>query len=177
VGGPAPGAGPVDPAVFRHAMARWATGVSIVLARGEDRDVGMTVNAFLSISLRPPLLLVSLAHDADSTPVVTASGRFSVNVLRADQRALSDRFAQAIPAETKFGGVDLLRGRDGLPRLANALAGFECVVRDRLDAGDHRLFVGEVEAVHMGPDAPPLVFHGSRYATAEADGRLRLGGA
>ncbi|HXQ79552.1 MAG TPA: flavin reductase family protein, partial [Thermoplasmata archaeon] len=83
----------VDGSEFRNVMARWATGVSVVTARDGPLDAGLTVNAFLSVSLAPPSVLVSLTEDSDTTPVIERTGLFAVNFLAADQRALSERFA------------------------------------------------------------------------------------
>ena len=79
-------------------MSRWATGVSVVTARDGSADAGLTVNAFLSVSLHPPTVLVSLTQDADTTPVIERTGPFAVNFLAADQRALSERFARRRPS-------------------------------------------------------------------------------
>jgi len=165
---------PVDPAGFRRAMGRWPTGVSIVTTRADGVDSGLTVNAFLSVALDPPLVLVSLAHEADSTPRVQRSGRFVVHVLGARHRPLSERFARAAPPEEKFEGLAIARGLGELPILEGTLAVLECAVREAHDVADHRLFVGAVERLSLGADEAPLVFFRGRYAEAETEGRLRL---
>lgn len=165
---------PVAPAELRAAMARWPTGVSVVTGHGDGRDVGLTVNAFLSVALAPPLVLVSLSHDADSTPVIDRTGRFTVNVLAAEQRAVSERFAQAVPSAAKFEGLAVDRGAGGVLRLRDVLVALECEVRFRQDVADHRLFVGEVGALYPGRERPPLLYFQGRYAEAAPDGQLRL---
>jgi len=167
--------GPVAPQEFRRWMARWATGVSVVSAREGERDYGMTVNALLSVALEPPLLLVSLSHDADTTPVVERTGRFSVNFLAADQRALSERFARPLPPAEKFAGLSLHRGPSGLALLDGTLGAVECRVTSRYPTLDHILFVGEVVHQELGRTAPPLLFFRSAYAEAESPDRLHLG--
>ncbi len=159
---------------FRRLMARWATGVSVVTARDDGGPAGLTVNAFLSVSLVPPVLLVSVATDTDTLPVVERSGRFAVNVLGARQRALSERFARRVSSAEKFAGVPVHPGATGLPLLDGTLAAFECRLERALPAGDHRLLLGEVVAMEEGPDAPPLVFFRSGYAALGPDGRLEL---
>jgi flavin reductase (DIM6/NTAB) family NADH-FMN oxidoreductase RutF len=166
----------VDPTAFRGAMARWATGVSVVTALGPVGPVGLTVNAFLSVALQPPTILISLTHDADSTPVIDQSGRFAVNLLAADQRSLSERFARTDPPAEKFRGLEVRTGEAGLPLLADTLGALEARVIQRIDVADHRLFVGEVTAIHAGREAPPLVFYRSQYAAPDADGALHLPG-
>ncbi len=170
---PAPG-----PAAFRAFMARWATGVAVVTAHGDGRDAGLTVNALLSVSLRPPTLLVSLTHDADTTPVIEASGRFGASFLSAGQRALSERFARPIPPEEKFRDLPVRRGGGGLPLLDGGLGTAECRVVDWRPRHDHVLIEGEVVATTLGdPGALPLLFFGSQYATPVGERDLRLGPA
>jgi len=172
VSAPSPTAGPV--ADFRALMARWATGVAIVTARDGGTDAGLTVNALLSVSLAPPSLLISLTRDADTTPVVTRSRAFAASFLAADQRSLSERFARTLPSAEKFAGVPVHRGRTGAALLDGALGAIECRVVSITPAFDHDLVLGEVVAVELGPDRPPLVFQHSGYAEVEPDGRLRL---
>jgi flavin reductase (DIM6/NTAB) family NADH-FMN oxidoreductase RutF len=163
-----------DPTTFRRLMGRWATGVSVVTAREGSNDAGLTVNAFLSISLHPPAVLVSLMHDVDSLPVIERSGRFAVNFLAADQRALSERFAQTAPAAEKFRGVPVHRGPNGIPLLDGTLGALECRIASRTPLYDHVFVVGEVEHQELGRDAPPLLFYRSAYGEAETPDRLRI---
>jgi 3-hydroxy-9,10-secoandrosta-1,3,5(10)-triene-9,17-dione monooxygenase reductase component len=165
---------PATPTRFRHLMSRWATGVSVVTALEGDRDHGMTVNALLSVSLSPPLLLVSLSADADTTGAVERSGRFAVSLLASDQQPVSERFARPDPPEVKFLGLSVARGRLGPALVGGALGWMECRVRSATAAADHRLILGEVEAVDFGPDATPLLFHRSGYAQALGADTLRL---
>jgi 3-hydroxy-9,10-secoandrosta-1,3,5(10)-triene-9,17-dione monooxygenase reductase component len=158
----------VDPALYRSSIARWVTGVAIVTARDGEADVGLTVNSLTSIALDPPLLLVSLSQEADTTPVVARVGAFGVSVLAVHQRALSERFARTLAAGEKFEGVPVHRGVTGAALIDGALATFECQVDSEHLHADHRLFVGRVVAARAGPDGPPLVFFRSRYAAADA---------
>lgn len=164
-----------DSAEFRSLMARWPTGVSVVTARDGPLDAGLTVNAFLSVSLAPPSVLVSLTDDADTTPVIERTGLFAVNFLAADQRALSERFARAVAPAEKFAGVPVHRGATGVALLDGTLGALECRVAFREARYDHVLFVGEVVRSERGRDAPPLLFFRSAYAEAEAADRLHLG--
>lgn len=165
---------PLDGPAFRRLMGRWATGVSVVTAREQDVDVGMTVNALLSVSLAPPSLLISLTREADTTPRIERSGRFAVNVLASDQRALSVRFAQEIPPAEKFRGLAFHRGPSGLALLDGAISALECRVVSKTPAYDHLLILGEVLHHELGRDASPLLFFRSDYATAEGPATVRL---
>ncbi len=172
---PDPPAGAPDPGAFRAFMARWATGVGVVTARADGRDAGLTVNALLSVSLRPPSLLVSLTHDADTTPLVRASGRFGVSFLSAAQRAVSERFAKAMPTEEKFRGVALRRAPDGLALLDGALGTAVCRVTEWIPRHDHVLIEGEVVEATVGdPDGLPLLFFGSQYGEASGSRVVRF---
>lgn len=167
----------VDSVRFRQLMARWATGVTVVTARDAGRDRGLTVNAFLSVSLEPPRVLVSIATDADALPAIRASGSFAVNVLSATQRALSQRFGSRIPPEEKFAGAEMHRGVTGAALLDGTLASFECRVEQEIAAGDHVLVLGRVVGLEGESDALPLLFYRSGYAEAESADRIRLPGS
>ena len=171
-----PSPAPVAPAAFRAAVSRWATGVSVVTAAADGADAGLTVNALLSVALQPPSLLVSLQQDVDTLPVLRKAGAFAVNLLAADQQALSERFARAAPSAEKFRDLSFHRGATGAALLDGAVAVFECRVVSATPAFDHLLVVGEVVRIEEGGEAPPLVFYRSRYARAGPDGRLDLRG-
>ncbi|MCI4325572.1 MAG: flavin reductase family protein [Thermoplasmata archaeon] len=165
---------PVDPMAFRRLMGRWPTGVSVVTTREGERDYGLTVNAFLSVSLTPPTILVSLGHEADSAEPLRRAGRFAVNVLAHDQRAVSERFARAVPPEEKFRGLPVHRGRSGLALLDGAIATLEATVAKAVEAGDHTLFLGTVDRLDLGADSTPLLFLRGQYAEASGPELLRL---
>ena len=166
---------PIDSAEFRALMAHWPTGVSVVTAQDGALDAGLTVNAFLSVSLHPPSVLVSLTQDADTTPIIERTGRFAVNFLAADQRPLSERFARPVPPAEKFVGTAVHRGVTGVALLDGTLGAVECRLTSRVASYDHILFVGEVVRVERGREAPPLLFFRSAYAEAEGSDRLHLG--
>jgi 3-hydroxy-9,10-secoandrosta-1,3,5(10)-triene-9,17-dione monooxygenase reductase component len=155
----------VTGADFRGLMGRWATAVSVVTARDGPVDAGLTVSAFFSVSLNPPSVLVSLTEDADTTPVIERTGRFAVNFLSADQRALSERFALAIPPAEKFTGVSVHRGKTGVALLDGTLGAVECRLVSRTPAYDHVLVLGEVVHQEVGRDAPPLLYFRSSYTS------------
>ena len=165
----------VDPAAFRRWMGAWATGVSVVTARAAERDHGLTVNAFLSVALEPPTVLVSLQDTADSTPIVERTGAFAVNLLAHDQRALSERFARAIDPATKFEGIELARGSTGAALLPGTLGAIEARVVGVHPIADHRVLVGEVVALHPGREVAPLLFFRARYASSDGRATLTLG--
>ena len=149
---------------FRAALGMFATGVTIVTARGANGAlVGLTANSFNSVSLKPPLVLWSLARSAGSMPAFERGSHYAINILAADQHALAERFA-AVAAD-RFRDVAFREGAGGAPVLDGAAAVFECFNRSRYEEGDHVIFVGEVEHCTARAGAQPLIFHGGRYFT------------
>ena len=149
---------------FRAALGMFATGVTIVTARGADgTPVGLTANSFNSVSLTPPLVLWSLARSAGSMPAFERGSHYAINILAADQHALAERFASK--ALDRFKGLACREGAGGAPILEGAAAVFECFNRSRYEEGDHVIFVGEVEHCEQRAGAQPLIFHGGRYFT------------
>lgn len=149
---------------FRAALGMFATGVTIVTARGPDgARIGLTANSFNSVSLSPPLVLWSLSQRAGSLPAFSQGSHYAINILAADQRELAERFASR--AADRFAGLAFHEGSGGAPVIAGAAAVFECFNRSRYEEGDHVIFVGEVERCTHRPGAQPLIFHGGRYFT------------
>ncbi|WP_431876995.1 flavin reductase family protein [Amycolatopsis sacchari] len=152
---PAPG--------LRRTLARFTTGVTVVTTVDSTGAVhGMTANAFTSVSLDPPLVLVAIARRARTHDRITAAGRYGVSVLAEQQEALSRRFAGTSRAGTRVE----FAWQDGIPLVEGCLAGLSCTVRDSHVAGDHVLHVGEVTALSCR-DGRPLVFYGGAFRTLE----------
>lgn len=152
----------MDTTTFRRALGRFVTGVTVVTTRDADgRPVGLTANSFSSVSLDPPLVLWSLSRRSANLAVFEAAGHFAVNVLAADQTALSERFAR--PSHDRFAGVDWTEGVGGAPVVAGCAATFECRTESRHEGGDHVIFLGRVERFDHA-ERVPLAFHGGRYA-------------
>lgn len=157
---------PITRDEFRSALARFASGVTVVTAKGADgKDYGITVSAFCSVSLDPPLVLVCIENDAGSCRAVRESGFFVVNVLAEDQQHFSDRFASKLP--DKFAGVEFREGFQGIAVLPGTLAALECRVRDAFNGGDHTIFVGEIEISGVADAGAPLVYFHGRYRKLE----------
>jgi flavin reductase (DIM6/NTAB) family NADH-FMN oxidoreductase RutF len=145
-------------------MGNWATGVTVVTSIGPRGPHGMTANAFLSVSLDPPLVLVSVGKENDSYAIIQSSGRFAVNILSADQEALSLRFAtRRADHERAFDGVPYVFGPGGQPWLEGALGCLECSLQRAVDAQDHTLFLGQVTALREGAGSEALVYFRSHY--------------
>ncbi|MCZ9881213.1 flavin reductase [Arthrobacter sp. B2a2-09] len=150
---------------FRGALGQFATGVTVVTTLAADgRKVGMTANSFTSVSMEPPLVLWCPSKRAPSLTDFEESTHFAINILASDQHVLSRQFAT--PSIDKFEGAETSEGIAGVPLLNGAVATFQCRTVSRHDAGDHVIYVGEVEK-YENPGGAPLVFHGGKYhATA-----------
>lgn len=156
----------IDPDSFRSVLGRFASGITVVTALdGDGRDVGMTVSAFCSVSLHPPLVQASIDRAASMFDALQHAEAFCVNVLASDQEAISRRFA-AEDSMHRFDGVGYMRGENGVVLLDDALAHIECRMYARHDAGDHMLVVGEVERA-TARDARPLLYYRGGYAQLE----------
>jgi flavin reductase (DIM6/NTAB) family NADH-FMN oxidoreductase RutF len=144
---------------FRQVMGRFATGVTVVTTVEKDTVHGMTANGFLSVSLRPPLVLVSLGR-CKMNEMLPRSGRYGVSVLSHEQQHFAAHFAaqKASPVEPTFSW------HDGIPLLDGALAHLVCRVVDVHRAGDHVLWIGEVEHLDHRDDEP-LLFYTGRFGT------------
>jgi flavin reductase (DIM6/NTAB) family NADH-FMN oxidoreductase RutF len=152
---------------FRHVLGHFASGVTVITTRdAKGQPAGLTASAFTSVSLTPPMILVCVAHNAQSYEALRSSDRFAVNILAAGQEALSNRFATKSSTNAeKFEGVAHKPGALGLPLLAEALAHLECSTAHAYPGGDHTIFVGQVEAASTrdGEASEPLLYYRGRY--------------
>jgi flavin reductase (DIM6/NTAB) family NADH-FMN oxidoreductase RutF len=150
---------------FRIALRTFAAGVTVVTTRDRTgRPSALTASAFTSVSLDPPLVLVCVDHAASAHPDFRARGWFAVNVLRREQEALSRRFATS--GGDKFRGVSWHESHAGLPLLDGALATLECRIVDAHEAGDHTIFIGQVESASVAGGQPLVYFHGGYHSLA-----------
>jgi len=146
---------------FRAALGRFASGVTIVTARDAKGNLhGITVSAFCSVSLEPPLVLVCIDINTSSHQALTQTKSFVVNFLREDQQRISERFASYLP--DKFEAVKYRSGIDDLPVLEDALANLECRLVNSHANGDHTIFVGQIEKATVN-DGNPLIYWQSNY--------------
>ncbi len=155
----------IDSDLFRAVLGRFASGITVITtcdANGTPH--GMTVSAFSSLSLDPPLILVCVANEATMAPVLASSDTFAVNVLSAGQEAISRRFAGKV--DDRFAGVGYHDGELGDPVLEDVLAWMQCRVVARHPAGDHVIVVGQVEHASAA-DGKPLLYYRGGYATLE----------
>jgi flavin reductase (DIM6/NTAB) family NADH-FMN oxidoreductase RutF len=148
----------VDRDTFKRTLGSWASGVTIVTSQHGGERMGMTVSAFSSVSLDPPLVLICADKGSNTNVLIHASRTFTVNVLGREQSALSSLFADKKREAIRFDGLDCKTGATGCPRIPGALASLDCTVRDVVDAGDHIVYVGSVEAAAIDAEQEPLVY-------------------
>jgi flavin reductase (DIM6/NTAB) family NADH-FMN oxidoreductase RutF len=149
---------------LRRVMRQWATGVTLVTAQDGGKPHGMTVSSFTSLSLDPPLVMISLENMARTHRMVTESGAFAVSILDEAQEDLADRFAGRIPdGEDRFAGVRYETARTGSPLPEGVLAYIDCEVVSSQAAGTHTVFVGRVVASGVRPGGQPLLYYNRNY--------------
>jgi len=150
---------------FREAMASVATPVSVVTTTWQDEHYGATVSAFSSLSMDPPMVLVSLDHRSTLLTGIRSANRFGVNILSAAQASTALRFASS-RGIGKFDGIPW-RPASGLPRLEGAVAWLACDVVEMVEGGDHIIALGRVSSVETC-DGSPLVYHRRVFGTPSA---------
>jgi flavin reductase (DIM6/NTAB) family NADH-FMN oxidoreductase RutF len=160
----------VDGRLFREALGRFASGVCVVTTvDGDGRPAGVTISAFASLSLDPPLVLFCIGKRSANLSAWLTAPCFSVNVLAEGQQAISEAFASQ--REDKFAGVAGAVGGNGCFRVAGALATLECRRTRLYDEGDHHIVIGLVERAQIDADAPPLLRFRAAYRQLDDGGQ------
>lgn len=149
----------IDPRELRDCCGRFATGVNVITTRTAEGDHGMTASAFMSVSLDPPLICISVSRSANMLARMRASGRYAVNILSEDMRGHALHFAGRGDGTL----TDLFQDRHGLPVLRGAAAVIVADVVQQIEAGDHVIFLGHVRHLDRDPAAAPLVYHAGQF--------------
>jgi flavin reductase (DIM6/NTAB) family NADH-FMN oxidoreductase RutF len=152
----------MDAETFRRLLSRFASGVAIITAREGDRDVGMTVSAFCSVSLSPPLVLVCVDHDASMHDLLLQHPKLGISIMACEHEAYCRRFADKRETQ-RFRGVSITRGESAVALLDDAMLHLECQLVQHCEAGDHTIFIAEVER-GATREGRPLVYYGGRFA-------------
>jgi flavin reductase (DIM6/NTAB) family NADH-FMN oxidoreductase RutF len=162
----------VDPANFRSACARFATGITVATVTGNDgRPFGFTANSFTSVSCCPPLILICIDHRSSALPHFRNNPMFAINILDSTQRDLSVRFSQR--HGDRFEGIEWTMSDSGIPLLDGVLAQLECSTTQTIEAGDHMVLIAEVFGA-VWREGDPLVFYGSSYRqVTDQNGRVK----
>ena len=153
-----------DPEQLRAAMRAWTSGVTIVTAARGSEQHGMTVSSFTSVSLEPPLIIISLQDSTRTRELVYHAQAFGVTILADNQRPISDLFAGRGPdSENRMAEVETEILVTGAPLIKGGLVSFDCRVKQSMDVGPNTLFVGEVVAMSGNGAGKPLVYHDRKY--------------
>ena len=162
----------IDGKEFRTALGRFATGVTVVTAKTPTEARGMTANAFSSLSLDPPLVLVCYDNKASSLKLVQEAKKFAINFLAEEQKSTSDWFAgKGRDAEDQFADIPHEIGENGSPVLTGNVGVLECDLHEELPGGDHTIVVGRVTRVVLEEEVrAPLLFYGSAYRKMDMGG-------
>ena len=156
----------IDSDTQRQIMGMFATGITVVSMRiSDDETWGMTANAFTSLSLDPPLVLVAVKQGQTHENLKKA-GHFAINILSADQQDISDRFAFTGPKD--FSGLNTTTDVTGAPILQDTLGYVDCEIHEVLAGGDHDIFIGKIIGGKLGEGAPLLYFSGG-YANLASE--------
>jgi flavin reductase (DIM6/NTAB) family NADH-FMN oxidoreductase RutF len=147
---------------FKQTLGRFASGITVVTMQHHNEVRGITVSAFLSVSLEPPLVLVSIDKKAHSHERMMVVEHYGVSILSEGQQALSNHFAGRDPNVTP--AFEML---DGFPVLEGALAQLLCKTVQKVDAGDHTLFIGQIEHLKWQENGKPLVYFHGGYQKVE----------
>lgn len=146
----------LEAVTLRSLLARFATGVTVVTGRAQDRPVGLTVNSFTSVSLDPPLVLFCVRNRSLSGRAIVDSGAFAVNILGREQQDVARTFASRVA--DRFATAGWRQGATGSPILSGVLAYLDCRIVECLPGGDHAIVLGRPVDGGVRPDGEPLIF-------------------
>lgn len=150
--------------LVRQAMRHWASGVAVVTSRAGDIRHGMTVNSFTSVSLDPPIISLSLAHQTRTIALIRETGSLAVTFLSAEQQSISEIFAGRTPEDAdRFAGLETYTLISGAPLLAGGLAALDCKVIFQYPMATSTLFLAEVLAVSHLREGQPLIYFNRGY--------------
>jgi len=155
----------MDEKIYRNMMGKFATGVTVVATENKGKIYGMTANAFMSVSLTPKLVTISINNDAKILENIIETSKFSINFLSSEQQELSEIFANRIHNDYNI----VFERLDGIPTLPNAMAQIACILETKYVVGDHTLLVGEVTDVYsnMNENTPLIFYEGTYHSLKE----------
>ncbi len=156
-----------DPQLFRQALGHYASGITVIAGMDAQTPVGFTCQSFYSVSMEPPLVSFSVMRSSTSWPKIRETGAFSVSILSARQREVSNALARS--GTDKWNGVAWDRTSSGNPIIAGSLTWLDCVLFEEYPAGDHNIVIGEVrEMGQLDPDGDhePLIYFKGRYVSS-----------
>jgi flavin reductase (DIM6/NTAB) family NADH-FMN oxidoreductase RutF len=148
---------------LRALMGRTPAGVAVLTVDAAGERLGLTVSSFVSLSLEPPLVGVSISRQAAMHELLREANGFALSLLAGGQEWLAQHFARGVPPIGMWHGIATTEGAVGAPLLVGAVGWLECRIASEHEVGDHSFFIGEVLSVELGEPAPPLVHYQSSY--------------
>ena len=161
----------MDSDTFRRLLSRFASGIAIITAHDGERDVGMTVSAFCSVSLSPPLVLVCVDRGASMHDLLLRHPKLGISIVACEHEGYCRRFADKNETN-RFEGVPVTRGKNAVALLDEAMAHLECQLVQHCHAGDHTIFIAEVESGAMR-EGQPLLYYRGQFAQLASQERRR----
>lgn len=156
----------INETIFRQTMRFWTTGVAIVTTNFEGNRHGMTVSSFSSISVDPPVIMVSINQNTRTYQLMKKSGIFGVTILESSQQHTSDKFAGLIPEDTdRFAGIETETLTTGAPFISGGIAFLDCKISQAVDVGHNTVFFGEVVDAKNQEDLIPLLYSNRTYGS------------
>ena|SRR5690625_3679902 len=150
----------MDERLFRDAMGKFTTGITIVTINHNNQYTGMTVNAFMSISLHPKLIAISIDENAGLYNQLKNTKNFGISMLKEEQKDLSMIFARQKEQDREIEFIE----QDGVPVIKNSLATLSCEVDQKIKVGDHLIIIAKVTDLHI-EDGSPILYFGGKYRT------------
>lgn len=158
----------VNPEEFKKALQYWTSGIAIVTSKSDELGLrGMTVTAFSSVSVEPPLILVCINQSADTGENIEQNQQFAVNILQENQQADSNNFSGGSSQEDRFANARWHEGLTGMPILDESIMSLECRVIEKVRAGTHWIVIGEVAHASTRSGEPLLYFRSNYRNLAE----------
>tara|TARA_Y100000590_G_scaffold103424_1_gene117539 strand:- start:27722 stop:28189 length:468 start_codon:yes stop_codon:yes gene_type:complete len=152
---------PISTNKFKKTLGSFATGVTVVTTSLNNKPYGLTVNAFSSLSLEPPLVLICIDKKSESNKILKQSKIFAINILNKNQKHLSKIFSDSKNRD-RFRGVKTSKKTTGSPIIVNSLAYIDCTVIKIISAGDHNIFIGNIESLN-NKNLDPLIYYRGKY--------------
>lgn len=155
----------MDERAFRDAMGKFTTGITIVSLKDKSGNrLGMTVNAFMSISLQPQLIAISIGENASMHPQLLETKTLGISILSEEQKVISMIFSKQKEKDREIPFIDI----DGTPVIEDSLATLTCTVKKSIKAGDHTIFIAEVDHLNVN-EGNPILYFGGNYRTIEKE--------
>tara|TARA_Y100000817_G_scaffold181754_1_gene142067 strand:- start:49 stop:513 length:465 start_codon:yes stop_codon:yes gene_type:complete len=145
---------------FKKTLSKFATGITVICVKKDEKIYGKTINSFSSLSLNPPLILFSIGNNSSNFKTYVGSKFLSINILSNKQKKLSDHFSKNNPSSNK---IDFFKGKNNTSLINKCLANLECKLIDKIKKGDHTIIICKVLNVKHNDNLKPLYYYNSKY--------------